>query len=678
MPSPLRRHLPFAALVLLVSVFLTGLITQPTAGTSRVEAGEVATQTYKSPRTLTYQSELKTDQAETRAAEQVPPVYRRDLTAANQQDAKSSATFRAMGEVRESDAPERERIDRIAQVLPNVRDDEARTILALTDRDWDRTAAAVRSALAELQERRITQDDLGRSRELIEARLPGSLSPAVRSSAVVIGQRLVVPNYLVDEEATQRAEDEARDTVQPINYTVERDQVVLTQGTVVTPFDVERLEALGLTRPSFDYQKTLAILLLILMFTTMLLYFTPRLAGTPKHPRRLVTGLVLAAVGLVLGAVVVVPPQPILAYVMPVAAVPLLISIFYGSRPALVAGISYAAIYGLAAGASFELVFIHLAASTAVVITHRRIADIQSFLRAGALGGAVVFVGMTGFSLLTANFDIANLPKFAVAAALNGALLATVAFAGAAFLAGPLGVITFLQLLELENPRRPLLRRLAAEAPGTYSHSVRMASMVENVAKRLRDADPLLARVQALYHDIGKVAMPEFFVENGRDEKSPHGKLEPKESAEVLRAHISEGLALAQAARLPEQVAAAIPEHHGTARMEFFWQDARKRYRRPREADYRYLGPRPRSKETALIMLADAAESASRTLTAPDEKKVRALIHRLVTDRIDDGQLDQAPLSTKELTVIKDTFAEGLLSDLHKRIKYPQGDRGRS
>ncbi|HEY8109052.1 MAG TPA: HDIG domain-containing metalloprotein [Patescibacteria group bacterium] len=668
----IRRFLPLAALIGAVSIVLTLVITQPTAGVGGLAEGEVADRTYKSPRTITYQSRLKTDETEQRAQQQVPPVYRKDLTALNQQNGKLAGTVSAIDDIRQADESESRKLDRLGDVLPNVRDDDARTILRLSQEGWSRTVTVTRKALTELQLRRITQADLGRAGELVSSRLPGDLPAPVRSSVVVLGQRLLVPNYVVDEDATQRARDEAAEAVQPVSYTVERDQVVIGQGESVTAFDVERLEALGLTRPSFDYQKTLAVLMVVLLATGSLLGLIPRLVRPRRHLRRLLAGLSLSAIGLVLVEVLIVPPQPILAYVIPVAALPLLVSIFYGTRPALVAGTSFVMLYGLAGGASFELIFIHLAATVVVVVTHRRMTDIQSFLHAGVTGAGVVFIGMVAFSLLAGNFDPSNLPKFAVAAALNGALLATAAFAGVAFLAGPLGVVTFLQLLELENPRRPLLRRLAADAPGTYSHSVRMAAMVESVAKRLQGADPLLARVQALYHDVGKTEMPEYFVENQRDQKSPHASLDPKESAEVLRAHISEGLALAQAARLPEQVAAAIPEHHGTTRMEFFWQVAKEKYRQPKESDYRYIGPRPRSKETALIMLADAAESASRTLTSPDETKIRALVNDLVNARITDGQLDEAPLSTFELTIIKEAFVEGLVSDLHKRIKYPK------
>ncbi|MEX2043415.1 MAG: HDIG domain-containing metalloprotein [Patescibacteria group bacterium] len=668
----LRRLAPFAALIGAVSIILTLAITQPTAGVGGLEEGDVADRTYKAPRTLTYQSQLKTEEAERRARDQISPAYRKDLTAPSQQSGKLDGTVEAINRIRAADDPENERIDRIQEVLPNVRDDDARTILLLSDEAWSRTVTATRQALTGLQTGRITQSDLARADRLVSSRLSVDLPPPVRSSAVVLGQRLLVPNYVIDEDATRQARDEAADAVQPISYTVERDQVVVGEGEPVTAFDVERLGALGLTRASFDYQKTLAVFLIVLLSVGALLGLAPRLVQSRRYFRRLLAGLSLGAIGLVLVETLIVPPQPILAYVIPVATLPLLVSIFYGSRPALVAGIGFVMLYGLAGGASFELIFIHLAASVAVVVTHRRMTDIQSFLHAGATGAAVVFLGMLAFSLLAANFDVSNVPKFAVAAALNGALLATAAFAGVAFLAGPLGVVTFLQLLELENPRRPLLRRLAADAPGTYSHSVRMAVMVENVTKRLQGADPLLARVQALYHDLGKVQMPEYFVENQQDQKSPHASLEPKESAEILRAHISEGLALAQEARLPEQVAAAIPEHHGTTRMELFWQAAKERYRSPRESQYRYIGPRPRSKETAVLMLADAAESASRTITNPDEQKIRQLVGELINARVTDGQFDEAPLSTRELTVIKEAFVKGLVSDLHKRIKYPK------
>ncbi len=360
-----------------------------------------------------------------------------------------------------------------------------------------------------------------------------------------------------------------------------------------------------------------------------------------------------------------------MAYVLPIAAPVLMLTIFYGFSFAIIAGVCFTALYALASGGSFELFFIHLAATTGAVLFGGRITAISGFIRSGFLVGVLVFVGMTAFSLISGNFHFENVPKFLLAAALNGALTASFVFAGIAFLADLLGTVTFLQLLELENPRHPLLRKLAREAPGTYSHSLRMAGIVETVAEEI-GADPLLARVQTLFHDIGKTALPEYFVENQRGENL-HTSMTARESADVLRAHISEGLTLARQHGLPDEVTAAIPEHHGTSLMGFFWNQAKKGNQRAKEADFRYFGPAPRSKETAIIMLADAVEAASRTLEKPDEKSIRKLIHDLFTARLDDGQLDRAPLSTNDLRVMKEAFTQAVISDLHKRIRYPSG-----
>lgn len=655
--------------VILLSVVLTAIITQPAGAGARLQSGEAANTTYKSPRTVTYKSDLKTREAETRAADQVPAVYRADLTAASQQDGKVSATLAAVTTLRADPGPLEQRLPRLQQVLPNLSADEARGVLELPPDAWNQVQAALRDAMTRLQATQVRQDDLAKSEELVAGQVPRTLPPTVRQNTVLIGKKLLIPNFVIDEEATTAAKDRAETAVEPISYTIERDQVIVSRGQVVNEFDLERLTAAGLTRPNFEWQGSLGIFLLVLLFAILLLEVAPRFSQRLAYPRRTLALLAGLAVGLTLAGVLVVPNQPILAYVLPVAAPAMLLAIFYGFTFGSIAGAAFTAFFALASGGSFELFFIHLAAAIIGVLVARRITDTVAFLRAGALVAGVVFVGMAAFALLTPNFDPNNLPKFFLAAALNGALTATFVFAGAAFLGNPLGIVTFLQLLELENPRQPLLKRLAEEAPGTYSHSLRMAGIVESVAERV-GADPLLARVLALYHDIGKTSVPEYFVENQRG-ANPHDELGPKESADILRSHISEGLSLAHGAGLPEQVAAGIPEHHGTSLMGYFWEAAKRRYKRPVESDYRYIGPKPQSKETAILMLADSMEAASRLLNDPDEQAIRDLVKQLITGKIADGQLDDAPLSTKELNVIREAFAESLINDLHKRISYP-------
>lgn len=668
-----RRALSLVAIGVL-SLGLTLVITQPAGTTGRLEAGQVAQQTYKAPRTVTYKSDLKTREAEDKAAAEVPPTYRTDLTATSQQDSKLNAATAAIADVRASPAPPEEKQARLEQLLANITPAQAQGMLALDPAQFAQTITATRTALARLQAGQVKQDDLARAEELVAGAVGAQPEP-IRTNAILLGQKLLIPNYLIDNEATEAARGRVKSTVQPVSYTVERDQVIIYRGQVINEFDAERLAATGLTRPAFDWQKSLGIFLLTALFSVLLLLIGPRYAKSAGHPRRLLTLVTVFALAITISGVLLVPSQPIMAYVLPVSAAPLLVAIFYGFTYAVIAGICFVAFFALAAGGSFELFFIHLASTVAALLLVRRISDIAGFLRVGAVVTGVTFVGMTAFSLLAANFDPTNLPKFLLAAALQGALTSTFVFAGTAFLAGPLGILTFIQLLELENPRHPLLRRLATEAPGTYSHSLRIAGWVEDLAEKV-GADPLLARVQALYHDIGKVNLAEYFVENQREGANPHAKLSPKESAQVLRAHISEGLTLAQEARLPEAVSAAVPEHHGTTMMVFFWEAAKRQYKAPRQAEYRYIGPKPRSKETAILMLADAVEAASRSIDNPDERKIQVLIHNLFTARIDDGQLDEAPLSTREMTLLKAAFTERIMTDLHKRVKYPGRTRG--
>lgn len=668
----LSQHTLVILCIVALSAVVTAVITTPAGIGIKAEPGQVARTTFKSPRTVTYKSDLKTAEAEKAAAAAAPAVFRPDMTALSQQEAKFTATVAAISAIRGSPAQPDAKRQQLREVVPKLSTDQAAQLAAVDEPSWQQIQTLARNSLTALQGTQIRPDDLAKGNQLVESRLPAEASPVTRSLVGALGSQVLVANHVPDQEKSEAAKKKAQEAVASVSYTVERDQVIAYRGQVITEFDVERLRAVGLTRPDFNLEKTAGIGLLVLLFSTLLLYVAPAYAKNTRYPSRTFALLISFTILLTLAGVLIVPAQPIFAYILPVAAPVLLLAIFYGFSFAIIAGVCFTALYALASGGSFELFFIHLAATTGVVLFAGRITSISGFIRSGLLVTAIVFIGITAFSLLSANFQPENVPKFLLAAALNGALTSTFVFAGVAFLGNLLGSVTFLQLLELENPRHPLLRKLAREAPGTYSHSLRMAGIVEKVAEDIQ-ADPLLARVQTLYHDIGKIALPEYFVENQRDGQNLHTDLEPKESADILRAHISEGIALARIHGLPEEVAAAIPEHHGTTLMAFFWDSAKKKDKRAKQEDFRYYGPRPRSKETAIIMLADAVEAASRTLENPDEKSIRSLIHGLFTARIDDGQLDHAPLSTSELTIMKQAFAEAVITDLHKRIKYPRG-----
>ena len=268
-----------------------------------------------------------------------------------------------------------------------------------------------------------------------------------------------------------------------------------------------------------------------------------------------------------------------------------------------------------------------------------------------------------------------------VASALLGSLMA-LASAALAMLVMPLAesatrITTDLTLLELSDLGRPLLRRLALEAPGTWAHSLAMANLCES-ACNIIGANGLLARVGCYYHDIGKLTAPGFFVENQGGGPNPHDQLPPADSARIIRQHVIDGIALAEAAGLPPIVKAFIPEHHGTTEISYFLTRARRIMGNgaPNPADYRYPGPRPQSAETAVAMLADSAEAAVRVLPEPTPDKVREAIELLVQQKLSSGQLDDAPLTLRDLDRVKREFARVMSGTYHKRIGYPRASGG--
>jgi putative nucleotidyltransferase with HDIG domain len=239
------------------------------------------------------------------------------------------------------------------------------------------------------------------------------------------------------------------------------------------------------------------------------------------------------------------------------------------------------------------------------------------------------------------------------------------------------GITTDLTLLELSDPSRPLLRRLSLEAPGTYAHSVAMANLVEAACNRI-GANGLLGRVGCYYHDIGKVRNPQYFVENQTRGNNPHDRLSPYQSAQIIKAHVTDGLALAREAKLPAVVAAFIPEHHGTTEITYFLDRAKKSRggAAPTPADYAYPGPRPRSAETAIAMLADSVEAALRVLDDLTLDKIEELIHHIVRTKVNAGQLDDAPLTLRQIDQVKQEFVRIISGMYHGRIDYPESSGG--
>lgn len=388
------------------------------------------------------------------------------------------------------------------------------------------------------------------------------------------------------------------------------------------------------------------------------------------EPRALGLLAMLAAIAIGAGAVAarLVPGSPEL---VPVAFVAVVVSALFDRRLGLLVACSVGVLVAVQPDyRDADALPVMLAAGvTAALVVRPGSRRDQSYLWMAATAAALVLaLGVTGLALGSATIEISSSMMRGVAGTVVGVIAAVLVLP---FAERWTGRETHLTLLEWGDLNRPLLQRLSLEAPGTYAHTIAIANLAE-AACRAIGANAVLARVGAYYHDIGKLTRPQYFVENQPRGRNLHDKLKPNASASIIRNHVREGLELADAERMPRSIRAFIAEHHGTGTIAFFLEKARERegvVANP--ADYRYPGPVPQTAETAVVMLADGAEAATRALTDPTPERIAEVVGTVIRQRLEQGQLRDTPLTLRQLTTIQQQFVRVLGGMYHARVEYP-------
>ncbi|HET7770223.1 MAG TPA: HDIG domain-containing protein, partial [Chloroflexota bacterium] len=385
----------------------------------------------------------------------------------------------------------------------------------------------------------------------------------------------------------------------------------------------------------------------------------------------LLVGLLLCGTLVVMK--LVVPGRPWVAYAFPAAIASMLISNLLSTRLAVVIGVFLALLSSPVFGYSFEMAVLVLIQCFVGALATRRIERLNAFFLAGfqvALANAAVVLT---FRLVNQDYDAQGMASLALAALANGVLAAILTMGTFSVVGSLFGLTTMLQLLELAHPSQPLLRRLLTEAPGTYHHSIIVGNLAERAAEQI-GLDSLLVRVGAYYHDVGKLHRPYYFAENQFEGENIHDRLRPEASAAALIDHVTHGQELAKHYGLPPAVQAFISEHHGTRMASFFYRKAVKLAGSDHvdESGFRYPGPRPRSKGTALVMLADTVEASVRAASNRSTQSLQELVERAINERLLEGELDECDLTLKDLETIKRSFTKQLQGVYHPRIEYPE------
>jgi len=518
-----------------------------------------------------------------------------------------------------------------------------------------------------------------------------ALEDRIRAASGVLLRAFAAPTFRIDQVATERAREEARQTVSPVIRSFSAGQVIVTEGQAITAQDIEALDATGVIEDGIDLYATaggvVTALALGLLLGWYAYLFQPFEA--PANRRMVLVALTLAAVlvGVRIAIPLVTPDteRHYLVFALPVATASIIAASFarlsFAAVVAVAAGLFAAFIAGTApqiAGASYvgslqslELGMVYTAGGLAGAAVVFQASRLSRFAFAAVVVAVTTGGLMVVFWLISAQRENIDLAWIALAAGIHGIGSAVLAVGVFVLLSLVFGVTTRLQLMELAQAEHPLLRRLQDEAPGTYHHSMLVGALAERAASRV-NADPLLVRVGAYYHDIGKLAMPTHYVENMLDgAESPHDSLPPAESARIIRLHVTNGLELAKKHRIPSPVRDFIPQHHGTRLVTFFYRRAASAGEQIEAADYSYEGPRPQSRETAIVMLADSCEAVARARQGEGGPSIDELVDAVFAERLAEGQLDECDITLRDLQQVAASFKATLRAVYHPRVQYP-------
>ncbi len=649
------------------------------SGQVNLAVGDVPTTDIPAPFTVSFISDSQSEAARQAAADAVVPVYEPIAPLADIRDRQLNSydtitrSVRTVLIQRDSGTISSDQVQvRLGTAVPGFTGDQKALLANLSEAEWAVIADAGRTVLEATLSGDVRDDLLADARQQVRTNITNDLPQPEREIAGDMAAAQVAPNVQQSAAKTAAARNTARNGVAPVVVDVKRGETVVRAGDPITQLTVEKLDRLGLTQPRLEATTLAGHALVAILLAALLVGFLWRFEPAIWFRNRSLLLFVLALVATAV-ALRVAADRTLWAFVVPTAATVLLTAILLDGAAGAAMALALAALAGVMNQDSLQPAMYVLAGGVAALVTIVRAERLNVFVRAAIVIGATNILVLTAFNLIEQR-DLAAILQGVAAGTVNAALSIFLAVGSFAMLGHLFGIMTVFQLLELANPSSRLLRRLLMETPGTYHHSVMVGNLAERAAETI-GADPLLARVAAYYHDIGKMKNPLAFIENQAGAHNIHDDLTPESSARIIAGHVRDGIDLGYEYRLPVQIIGFIPQHHGTSVMSYFYGKALRELAGDEEATardrYRYPGPKPQSREAAILMLADGVEASVRSLEEKDEVSIRGMVNRIVDARVEDGQLDDAELTLRNISQVKEAFVQQLLGMYHSRIQYP-------
>ena len=649
------------------------MLTVVTPKRYKLNEGDIATVDIKAPRDIIDEEATKAKEQEVTAKVEKKFTLKNEIKIEASENIKSF--FDKLINLKSNDIDEKSKISELKKIDAfKLSDAEYKTLLDLNvDKDTELQWIAL-TAIDKGYEKQIEEDnseDIAEAKTIVDDYLS---SQELESNIEVILREMcesqIKANYFFDQSKTDEAVKEALKSVSKVM--IKKNQTIVKEGEPITQQQINILTELGLVGEdlSKDYIYTYIILAFFVLFVLGMQYMYLK-----KEKKEILIDTKLVFLILLLNLLSVISARVftfVSLFIIPIACAPILMTVFLDSKISIVINSLNLLFVAVIVGFDPQVILIGIVSTIVSSTTLKKVSQRNDILYSTVYVAAAVAVVILSSGILLSN-NIKQILLDVILAVFGAFISGILAMGLLPFLESSFSLVTNMKLLELSNPNNPLLKRLLMEAPGTYHHSVMVANLAEVAAEEV-GANPMLVRVGAYYHAVGKIKRPFFFGENQLGGTNPHDKISPTLSTTIIISHVKDGLELAKEYDIPKVVSDMIVQHHGTTLVKYFYYTLKNSSENPdeiREEDFRYPGPKPQSKEAAIIMMADSVEAAVRSIQEPTLEKIEDMVNNIVKDKMNSNQLNECDLTFRELEVIKACFLRVLKGIYHHRIEYP-------
>ncbi len=681
----------FSMYLLLGFVMYLLLLIQVIPDTYQLEEGQISPVTLYSP--IKVIDENETNRQKKEAADKVNEVYSVDYTIIDDQKNKLNILFDEIESVYDQideeaniGITEQEKIELYNNLnsVGFLNDETIEFISSLSKEKFKNLKYISITTLDVVLGTNIMLSELDRAYQQVEdlnSSNPYDDDEKIITLANEITKFFVKPNYFYDSEKTLLSREEAKNNIEPVY--IKKDELIVSEGQIIDSKIYDRLNAVGLLKESSTIWPYLGLALLVFLLL-LLLYYSIRRMNPSLHQNNfqllmlfIISTLVYISISLV-GFINQSYNNPAIGYLAPMAFGVMLITSLFSLRFAIVNGIIFSIYASLTFNIDQTMIFdykygfVLLIGSIAGAFAMKNIKQRSSLFYAGLVVAAFNLLSILVIILLSTQiYSLRDGVQMASFGLINGIVSSILMVGTLPLLESVFGILSPIKLTELSNSNHPLLRKLLIETPGTYHHSIIVGNLAESAAEAI-GANGLLARVGAYYHDLGKTKRPTFFVENQLNLENPHDKISPSLSKNIILAHPKDGVEMLKEYKLPIAIQEIVMQHHGTALLKYFYNKALKESDEfVPESEYRYLGPKPQTKEAAIVGIADSVEAAVRSLNNTTNETIEETVSKIIKDNLIDGQLNECDLTFKELEIISVSLLENLKGIFHSRIEYP-------